>query len=87
MSTQHATIYMTDWCPYCAKLLKALDRTETPYTAVNVEEDESAAQFVESVNDGTRVVPTVHYSDGSTQTNPSASAVRQKLRELKGKEA
>ncbi|MHA6556854.1 mycoredoxin [Corynebacterium pyruviciproducens] len=87
MSTQHATIYMTDWCPYCAKLLKALDRTETPYTAVNVEEDESAAQFVESVNDGNRVVPTVHYSDGSTQTNPSASAVRQKLRELKGKEA
>jgi len=78
---------MTDWCPYCAKLLKALDRTETPYTAVNVEEDESAAQFVESVNDGNRVVPTVHYSDGSTQTNPSASAVRQKLRELKGEEA
>ena len=87
MSTQHAPIYMTDWCPYCAKLLKALDRTETPYTAVNVEEDESAAQFVESVNDGNRVVPTVHYSDGSTQTNPSASAVRQKLRELKGEEA
>ena len=87
MSTQHATIYMTEWCPYCAKLLKALDRTETPYTAVNVEEDESAAQFVESVNDGNRVVPTVHYSDGSTQTNPSASAVRQKLRELKGEEA
>ena len=87
MSTQHATIYMTDWCPYCAKLLKALDRTETPYTAVNVEEDESAAQFVESVNDGNRVVPTVHYSDGSTQTNPSASAVRQKPRELKGEEA
>ena len=87
MSTQHATIYMTDWCPYCAKLLKALDRTETPYTAVNVEEDESAAQFVESVNAGNRVVPTVHYSDGSTQTNPSASAVRQKLRELKGEEA
>ncbi|EPD71098.1 glutaredoxin-like protein [Corynebacterium pyruviciproducens ATCC BAA-1742] len=87
MSTQHATIYMTDWCPYCAKLLKALDRTETPYTAVNVEEDESAAQFVESVNDGNRVVPTVHYSDGSTQTNPPASAVRQKLRELEGEEA
>ncbi|WP_297190842.1 mycoredoxin [uncultured Corynebacterium sp.] len=84
MSTQHATIYMTDWCPYCAKLLKALDRTETPYTTINVEEDEKAAEFVESVNDGNRVVPTVHYSDGTTVTNPAASEVRAKLKELEG---
>ena len=82
MSTQHATIYMTDWCPYCAKLLKALDRTETPYTAVNVEEDESAAQFVESVNDGNRIIPTVLYSDGTHETNPPASSVRNKQKEL-----
>ena len=39
---------------------------------------------MESVNDGNRVVPTVHYSDGTTVTNPAASEVRAKLKELEG---
>ena len=76
------TIYMTDWCPFCAKLLKALNRTDTPYYTINVDENEEAAAFVESVNDGNRVVPTVHYSDGTSQTNPPASDVRKKIKEL-----
>lgn len=42
--------------------------------------------WIESVNDGNRVVPTVLYSDGTFATNPEASAVRAKLRELNGEE-
>ncbi|AGF71842.1 mycoredoxin [Corynebacterium halotolerans] len=79
---QHVTIYVTDWCPFCKNLRKRLDRTETPYTLIDVEADDEAAAWVESVNDGNRVVPTVRYSDGSHATNPEASAVRRKLEEL-----
>lgn len=78
----HVTIYMTTWCPYCTNLIKRLDRTETPYTLVDVELDSEAATWVESVNDGNRVVPTVKYSDDTHATNPEASAVRRKLEEL-----
>ncbi|MCS5480459.1 mycoredoxin [Corynebacterium sp. YIM 101645] len=78
----HITIYATTWCPYCTNLIKRLDRTETPYAVVDVEEDAEAASWVESVNDGNRVVPTVQYSDGTHATNPEASAVRRKLEEL-----
>lgn len=42
--------------------------------------------WIESVNDGNRVVPTVLYSDGTFATNPEASAVRAKRRELNGEE-
>lgn len=79
---QHVTIYVTDWCPYCKNLRKRLDRTETPYALIDVEADDEAAEWVKSVNDGNRVVPTVRYSDGTHATNPEASAVRRKLEEL-----
>ena len=82
----HVTIYATDWCPFCRKLRERLDRTETPYDLVDVEADPEAAAWVESVNGGNRVVPTVRYSDGTHATNPEASAVRAKLRELTGEE-
>jgi len=59
-----------------------LDRTGTPYTRVDVEQDAEAAAWVESVNDGNRVVPTVLYSDGSHATNPPAGDVRRRVTEL-----
>lgn len=85
-TSAHVTIFATDWCPFCKKLRERLDRTETPYEVVDVEAEgaEEAAAWVESVNDGNRVVPTVLYSDGTHETNPAASAVRKKLRELTG---
>lgn len=84
MSDNHITVFLTDWCPYCNRLVKALNRTETPFNAVNVEEDAEASAWVQSVNDGNRVVPTVKYSDGTHATNPDASEVRRKLEELQG---
>lgn len=78
----HVTLYTTEWCPFCQRLVKALNRTETPYERIDVEEDLDAAAWVESVNDGNRVVPTVKYSDGTYATNPPASEVRRKLEEL-----
>lgn len=82
MTTNHVTLYTTTWCPFCQRLVKALDRTQTPYTNIDVEKDEAAAEWVKSVNNGNRVVPTVKYSDGTHATNPPASEVRQKLEEL-----
>lgn len=82
------TIFYADWCPFCAKLIKNLDRTETPYELVNVEADSPDTAdinaWIESVNDGNRIVPTVLYSDGTHATNPSASEVRAKYAELAG---
>lgn len=78
----HVTLYTTEWCPFCQRLVKALNRTETPYERIDVEEDLDAAAWVESVNDGNRVVPTVKYSDGTYATNPPASEVRRKLEKL-----
>ena len=85
-TTADVTIFYADWCPFCAKLIKNLDRTETPYALVDVEGDntEDINAWIESVNDGNRIIPTVLYSDGTHATNPSASEVRAKYAELAG---
>ena len=83
-TTEHVTIFFADWCPFCAKLIKNLDRTETPYELVDVEGDntDDINEWIKSVNDGNRIIPTVLYSDGTHETNPDASAVRSKQKEL-----
>ena len=84
----HVTIFAADWCPFCQKLRQRLDRTETPYDIVDVEADgmDEVNVWIKSVNYGIRIVPTVLFSDGTHATNPEASAVRAKLRELTGEE-
>lgn len=80
------TIFAADWCPFCRKLRERLDRTETPYDVANVDAGgmDEVNEWIKSVNDGNRIIPTVLYSDGTHATNPEASAVRAKLRELTG---
>lgn len=81
-ATTPIRIYATDWCPYCHRLLHDLDSSGIPYKIIDIEADEEAALWVESVNGGNRVVPTVRYSDGEVATNPPAATVRQRYTEL-----
>ncbi len=52
------------------------------YDVVDIEEHPDAAELVESVNHGNQTVPTLVYSDGSAQTNPSVIQVKEKLAAL-----
>ena len=73
------TVYSTTWCGYCVRLKKMLDREGIQYAEVNIEHDEAAAQFVESVNGGNRTVPTVVLPGGAALTNPSIDQVKSAL--------
>ena len=73
------TIYSTPWCGYCHRLMKQLDREGVGYTAVDIEQDPSAAEYVMSVNGGNQTVPTVVFADGSALTNPSVAQVKARL--------
>ncbi|QGU02582.1 Mycoredoxin 1 [Corynebacterium kalinowskii] len=76
------TLYTTEWCPFCQKLVAALDEAKVPYTKIDVEEDAEAAAWVESVNGGDRIVPTVKYPDGSYATNPLPKVAMRKFARL-----
>jgi mycoredoxin len=76
------TMYSTQWCGYCHRLRSQLDREGVAYEVVDIERVPDAAFIVEQVNQGNQTVPTLVYSDGSAQTNPSVAQVQAKLTSL-----
>jgi mycoredoxin len=80
--TQPLTMYTTPWCGYCRRLKSQLAREGIEITEVDIEREPDAADYVMTVNGGLQTVPTLLFPDGSTLTNPSVRAVRQRLEQL-----
>ncbi|MET8556648.1 mycoredoxin [Streptomyces sp. NPDC004959] len=74
------TMYSTTWCGYCRRLKSQLDREGIAYEEINIEQDPASAEFVEKVNDGNQVVPTVlvkaETGTEAVMTNPSLAQVK-----------
>jgi mycoredoxin len=81
-TTATFTMYSTPWCGYCHRLRSQLDREGIEYDVVDIEQHPEAADIVEQVNHGNQTVPTLVYSDGTAQTNPSLKQVTEKLASL-----
>ena len=79
---QPLTMYTTPWCGYCRRLKSQLAREGIEMAEVDIEREPDAAEFVMTVNGGYQTVPTLLFADGSTLTNPSVRAVKQRLQEL-----
>jgi mycoredoxin len=76
------TMYSTVWCGYCQRLKAQLAREGVTIAEVDIEHDQAAADFVESVNGGNQTVPTVVFADGTAMTNPPLREVLAKLETL-----
>ena len=79
---QRFTMYSTSWCGFCHRLRSQLDREGIAYDVVDIEREPAAIEIVTSANGGNQTVPTLVYSDGSSQTNPSVGQVKEKLASL-----
>ena len=75
-------MYATSWCGYCRNLKRQLARDGIDIAEVDIEHDESAADYVMSVNGGNQTVPTLLFPDGTALVNPSAAQVRARLAEV-----
>ena len=76
------TLYSTSWCGPCKRLKGQLGELGISFKEVDIEQSPEAAALVESLNNGTQMVPTLVFSDGTSMTNPSARAVTEKLSSL-----
>ena len=75
-------IYSTSWCGPCKRLKRQLAELNITYQEIDIEQSPEAAALVESLNNGNQMVPTLVFSDGTSMTNPSAIAVKEKLSTL-----
>ena len=77
--TAPVTMYTTDWCGYCVRLKRLMQREGIPFAEVNIEHDAQAAELVMQANGGNRTVPTLLFADGVALTNPSIDQVKSQL--------
>jgi mycoredoxin len=73
------TMYTTPWCGYCIRLKRQMTAAGIVFDEVDIEEEPTAADLVEAVNDGDQTVPTIVFGDGSALTNPSIAQITDRL--------
>ncbi len=78
---RQVVIYWRPGCGFCQRLKGALGREGAKATWVNIWQDDDAAAYVRSVNDGNETVPTV-VIDGTPHTNPRPALVKERLATL-----
>jgi glutaredoxin len=73
------TLYGNAWCGGSRRARLLFDQHHIPYRWVDIDGDEKAAEYVESLNHGDRSVPTIVWPDGSFLVEPSIEALAKKL--------
>ncbi len=78
-ATPEITIYGTSWCGGSRRARLWFDQQHIPYRWIDIDGNEKAAQYVESLAGGFRSVPTIVWPDGSFLVEPSIEALAKKL--------
>jgi mycoredoxin len=81
------TVLWRPGCPFCALLLRRLERTGLVFDRIDIWEEPDAAAWVRTVADGNETVPTVRIAGADADAavalvNPSATAVLEQVARL-----
>ncbi|MGH2593080.1 MAG: FAD-dependent oxidoreductase [Anaerolineae bacterium] len=79
MKSDSILVYSTVWCPDCKRAKRFFGEQRVPYVNIDIEQDAGAMAFVEKVNDGKRIIPTIVFPDGSILVEPSNAELAEKL--------
>lgn len=72
-------VYSTSWCPDCKRAKKFFGEQRIPYFNIDIESDPEAMAYVERVNNGKRIVPTIIFPDGDILVEPTNAQLAAKL--------
>ncbi len=79
MNEPDIAVYGVSWCPDCRRAKKFLGEQQVEYSWLDIEQDPEALAYVERVNKGKRIVPTIVFGDGSILVEPSNAELAAKL--------
>ena len=79
MSHTNITVYGAYWCPDCRRSKKFLGEQMVHFKWVDIEQDDAGRAFVEQINRGKRIIPTIVFDDGSFLVEPSNAELAKKL--------
>jgi thioredoxin reductase (NADPH) len=73
------TMYGATWCGDCKRAKKFFGEQRVHYDWIDVDEHPEAAEIVEQLNHGKRIIPTILFDDGSVLVEPSNAELAEKL--------
>ena len=76
---KNIVIYGTSWCPDCKRSKQFFGDHRVRYQWVDIEQDSESMAYVEQINNGLRVVPTIVFPDGDILREPSNTELAEKL--------
>lgn len=72
-------VYSTKWCPDCKRAKTFFGEHRVQYENVDIEENPAGVEFVEKLNNGKRIIPTIIFPDGKILVEPSNAQLAEKL--------
>ena len=72
-------VYGAVWCPDCKRAKQFFGEQRVHYNNVDIDEDPKSIEFVEKINNGKRIIPTIIFPDGEILVEPSNAQLAQKL--------
>ncbi|MCI0438153.1 MAG: thioredoxin-disulfide reductase [Chloroflexi bacterium] len=73
------TVYGAPWCPDCKRSKQFLGEQRISYRWVDIEQDESGRNYVQRINNGKQIIPTIEFPDGSILVEPTNAELAAKL--------
>lgn len=79
MADANITVYGAPWCPDCTRAKQFLGEQRVRYNWIDIDQDEDARAYVQEVNDGKQIIPTIIFEDGSLLVEPPNAELAAKL--------
>ena len=79
MPDAEITVYGAPWCPDCRRSKQFLADQRVAYDWVDIDQDEAGRSYVQQVNNGKHIIPTIVFRDGSTLVEPTNAELAEKL--------
>lgn len=79
LTPKEIIVYSTAWCPDCKRAKKFFGEHRVEYANVDIENTPGGVEFVEKLNNGMRIIPTIIFPDGAILVEPTNAQLAEKL--------
>ena len=71
MASRQIRMFGAPWCPDCQRAKQFLAEQRIAYEWNDIDQDQRARAYVQQVNDGKQIIPTIVFDDGSILVEPT----------------
>lgn len=80
MAETKIKLYGTSWCGETRRARQFFEMNNIEFEWIDIDQDEASAEYVKSVANGYRSVPTIVFPDGTVLVEPSTYDLKEKTK-------